>query len=88
MCDDSADLVCVVELDGAHGGRGAGGLQGVGLGEEALGRVVEEAAYYGGALDEPGRVSIRTLVSTAKGRMVERELGVKKKGENKRNQAE
>ena len=52
--DDAAHLVCVVELDGT-------GLivvvvrmlQRVNLGQEAHGRVVEESAYYGGALDEP-----------------------------------
>ena len=54
MSDDAADLVGVVQLDGAHGGRGAGRLHGVGLRKEALGCVVEEAAYYRGALDEPG----------------------------------
>lgn len=54
MGDDAADLVGVVELHGA-------GLvivvvrvlQRVDLRQEAHGRVVEEAAYDGGALDEP-----------------------------------
>ena len=86
MCDDAADLVRMVQLDGAHGGRGAGRLHGVGLGEEALGRVVEEAAYYRSTLDEPGRVLVwghplALVVKTRKGETGKKEK--KRVGEEK-----
>lgn len=51
--DDAADLVRVVELHGADLVVVVVRGEGVDLREQAHGCVVEEAAYDGGALDEP-----------------------------------
>lgn len=53
MGHDAANLMGVVELDGAHLLGRAAWLEGVCLREEALSSVVEKATDNSGALDEP-----------------------------------
>lgn len=52
--NDAANLVRMVQPEGVRVGGAANLLDGVVLGEDAPGRVVEEAAEDGGSADEPG----------------------------------